>query len=167
MKPKFTLNKSDKVFIGEKYLCNGHWLCTREIVNSNIGPKALKPLLSMVQGCYDSGIGGQRSERELPDFAQVIPSRDGFLPVSWGAVGVEFRGDSDEIIAYKFEALNPTADAGGHKPGFVFGVAANYVPLLRLGHVFAKEACSPILVLDGPSLNDNLIAVVMPIRLNR
>ncbi len=167
MTPKFTIGKSDKVYISDKFLCTGHWLCTREIAQSHVAPKALKPLLSLQIGCYDSGIssGKTRDEKGLPDFAQVIPKRDGYLPVQFDPIGVEFCGqDSDEIRAYKYQN-RAEVKAGETDSNFVFGAQQQYVPLLRMGHVFAKDALSPIIVLGGDSLNDELLAVVMPYRL--
>lgn len=165
MTPKFSLTKNDKIYVGEKYLCNGHWLCTREIASSHVAPKALKPLLSLQIGCYDVGIaGGKTREKDgLPDFAAVIPKRDGYLPVKSAPAGVHFRRqDSDEVKAFKFTASNPEDPS----QDFTFGVDQQYVPILRMGHIFAKDSRSAILVLDGATLNDNLLAVVMPYRID-
>lgn len=161
MTPVFKIGKSDRIYIDTKFLCNSHWLCTRDVAASYVGPKALKPLLSMKEGAYLEGIGAPVTNGSMPDFAQIIPHREGFIPVGLSPCGVEFRGsDSDVIMAYKFRAENPET-----KEGFELAVAHNYVPLLRLGHVFAKDARSPVIVLGGSTLNDELLAVIMPYRI--
>ena len=71
---------------------------------------------------------------------------------------VKFREDTDEICGYVFQIAKPP-------PGeltFDIGVAPQYVPILRMGTGYAKNAVSPIRVL-GPG--DDLVAVVMPVRI--
>lgn len=155
MTPKFTIGK-ERIMIGEKYLCNGHWLASRDAALSPMAPKPLKLLLSVKTGTYHDGVAAGLSVETTPDFASVIPKRDGYLILKESPSGVEFRGDSTEIMAYVYEAGD-----------FKIGVAHRYVPLLGLGRAFAKDSSSPIIVLDGDTLNDNLLAVVMPMRLTQ
>lgn len=154
LQPKFTVGRSDRLYITEKYLCNGHWLVTRDCAANIMGPKALKPLLSVQHGTYFDGLSGGKSKDETPDTAQAIPKRDGYELLELDPVGVEFK-NSDWIGAYVFQGK-----------GFRVGVAPQYVPLLRMGRAFAKDHTGPIIVLGGDSLNDELVAVVMPMRLS-
>lgn len=148
--PKFTIGKQ-KLLIGKKFISNGHWMVTREACSAPLAPKALKPLLSVMHGTYQNGIADGLSGGTLPDFAQVIPKRDGYIAIT-DPSGVEFRGDT--VQAYVFDS-----------PDFKIGINPDYMPIVRMGHAFAKDKTSPILVLDGTTLNDNLVAVVMPLRL--
>lgn len=150
--PKFKLEKTDRVYITDKYLCNGKWLLTRESAKSPVAPKSLAPLLSLKTGSYHDGIAGGWTSEQTPDMAQVIPKRDGYKPLGVAPIGVGFSSEVN-ISSYRYQG-----------EGFVIGVSPLYVPLLQLGHCFAKDALSPILILDGYSLNDNLVGIVMPMR---
>lgn len=159
MLPKFTIDKSDRIYITDKYVCNGHWLVDRVNARSQSMPifdRMFKPVLNLQHGAYYDGIAcGVTNGGQLPAFEQVIPKRDGYKICFEQAQGVEFRADSDEILAYKFQTQDGAVTVG---------IAPKYVPLLRLGKVYAKEAISPLIVLsDG--INSELLAVVMPMRL--
>ncbi len=157
MIPKFTIGK-ERLHITESILSNGHWLVTRYAAKSPVAPKALKPLLSAINGTYYDGLVAGVSVPTTPDMAQVIPKRDGYLPLDHNATGIGFRAETDEVIAYKFSPKSGE---------FTIGVAHRYVPLLRMGNAFAKDANCPIIVLDSADLNGELMAVVMPMRLNK
>lgn len=157
MIPKFTIGK-ERLHITENILSNGHWLVTRYAAQSPVAPKALKPLLSAINGTYYDGLVNGVSVPTTPDMAQVIPKRDGYLPLLEQSQGVEFRADTDEVLAYKFQ---PQCGS------FTIGVATKYVPMLRLGFAHARDALSPIIVLDSRDLNGELLAIVMPMRLKK
>lgn len=153
MEPKFTISKTERLFIDDKFICNGHWLVTRNAAHSPMAPKPLKPLLAAKHGTYYNGINAGPDKDDAPDMTRVIPKRDGYKKIAVAPVSVNFAGD--RISAYKY-------DLG---EGAEIGIDPRYVPLLKLGHVFAKDSTSPVLVLDGETLNDDLLAVVMPVRL--
>lgn len=150
--PKFSIGK-DRLYITPEYLCNGHWLVKKAAARSPAAPKAFKPLLIAQTGSYFNGLSGGLDRSDTIDVTQAIPSRDGYVLMSPDPVGVEFK-NSDTVAAYIFQCGE-----------FKIGVNPNYVPIMRLGHAFAKEARSPILILEGNSLNDELVGVVMPLRL--
>lgn len=157
MKPKLKLDKSENVFISDKYASNGHWLIVLDKL-----PKELKTLASLKPGAYREGISSERRIDAIPDLEAIIPKRDGYVALISQPLGVSFVGLSTEIRAYKYD----TVAALGELTKTV-GIAVKYVPLLSLGTAFAKGPTDPILVLSGPSLNDDLVAVVMPMRLNK
>jgi hypothetical protein len=104
---------------------------------------------------YPNGIkAGAAEGSEFPDFASVIPKREGYTLADSAPYTVKFsERAATEIQAYKYRAGE-----------IEFAVAPHYVPLLSMGGVFAKDSKSPILVLGGDSLNDELLAVIMPMR---
>lgn len=159
MTPKFTTGK-ERLHISDKYLCNGHWLVTRDAAKGPMAPKAFKALLSVKNGSYHDGIANGITVETPPNMEQIIPKRDGYELLFEQAQGVQFRADTDEIIAYKFNPQNTGTNE------FTIGVNPDYVPVMRMGYAFAKDALSPILILDGRTLNDNLVGIVMPMRLN-
>lgn len=153
MKPKFSIG-SDRLYITDKYLSNGHWLVTREIAKSHVAPTALKPLLSCLNGGYFNGLKGGRDTEATPEMDHIVPKRDGYLPLSQDPARVKFRYN-DEIESYVFTCGD-----------FEIGINPKYVPLLRMGFGHAKDPKSPILVLADKSLNGDLMAVIMPMRLD-
>jgi hypothetical protein len=152
--PKFTIGK-ERLFVTDKYLCNGHWLVTKDAAKSPIAPKSFKPLLTCISGTYYDGLAGGLSQETTPDVTQAIPKRDGYELLEADPVAVEFS-NCDNIGAYIYQGK-----------GFRIGVAPQYVPLLRMGFCFAKEERAPILILAGNTLNDELVGIVMPMRLNK
>lgn len=153
MKPKFTIG-AERLHISEKYISNGHWMLTRDAIKSPMAPKPLSPLLSCLNGTYYNGIKGGRDQETTPDFASIIPIRDGFKPLSDEPTRVKFRYN-DEIESYVFAC-----------DSFEIGVNPKYVPLLRMGCAHAKDSHSPILILSDKTLNGDLIGLVMPMRLD-
>jgi hypothetical protein len=156
LKPKFTLDKNERLYLTEKYVSNGHWLLTRTACNVARMLKITKAfdlLDSMHVGRYDTGISGGKTCDVKPDMLDsVIPVRDGYKPVSKSPVGVVFDGTT--VRTYKYSS-----------DGFETGINPKYVPLLELGHAHAKDADHPILILDSKDLNGELMAVIMPVRL--
>jgi hypothetical protein len=153
MKPKFTIERDEKIYLNNRYLCNGHWLVTREIAKSHVAPKAFKNVLNLAFGSYVTGYGHAQTPETTPDMSQVIPKRDGYVLAEQETTVAHVNPMNDEVTAYLFKAGD-----------IEFRVAPRYVPLLRLGQAFAKDALSPILVLGGKTLNDEFIGVVMPLR---
>ena len=43
MSPAFKIGRDDRIYLTDKYLCNGHWLVKRVVV-AHRGPKPLKKL---------------------------------------------------------------------------------------------------------------------------
>ena len=128
-----------------------------------------------MHGNYHGGIAHEcdTDPKSIPDMESVIPKRDGYLPLSNGGTptGIVWRNEW-YIRAYKFEFTFPTvvAKIKPEDPGVgtmqkEIGIDVKYAPLLRLGHCFAKAPGSLVLILDGNTLNDNLLALVMPVRL--
>jgi len=156
--PQFKLTKGDRIYIGEKYVSDGKWLVTQEYIKSPAALKALHPIRTLMLGTYDSGIaGGQKEWRSdgLPNFEQIIPRREGYLPLTPRPIGAEFGPERLAIYAFHYEC-----------PGFTIGVAEMYAPLIDIGAAFAKDKISPIIILDSGDLDKgNLLAIVMPYRL--
>ena len=159
MEPKFKVARDERMYVTQKYFCNGHWLLNRESANL-YWFKPIKGLRNIAHGRYASGISSEPEPAcDLDETLtnEVIPKRDGYLKMSADPIGVKFKGpDSDEIMAYVYSFGNDQE----------IGISPRYVPLLRLGCCFAKDAFSPVLILDGGTLNDGLVGIVMPMRLN-
>ena len=153
----FKLDRKQKTYIDEKYISNGHWLVTRNFLNSPQCPKSLSSMLSLQIGVYDSGIAHPKYDTaKMPDWAQIIPKRDGYQIITPVPSGAEFR-DSSFIptlwtLVYEF-------------PGGEIGVDPAYGQLIQSGAAFCKDPKSPIIVLDSGDLNGELLAIVMPMRL--
>ena len=158
MKPKFSIRKDEKLMIGEKYFSNGHWMLGREACCSSFAPKALAPLLNKMHGRYDFG-DNTPTKFDESIFEAVIPKREGYREISPAPIGVTFKNET-EIVAYKYRV-----EATSGQEEFEISIAHRYVPLLKMGMPFAKNADSPILILDSDSLNGELIGVIMPVRL--
>lgn len=154
MKPKFSIG-AERLMLGEKYVSNGHWMITRDALRSPMAPAALKPLLSCLTGTYYSGIKNGRDQETVPEMEQAIPARDGYLPISSEPATAKIRHD-DEVSAFVFKCGD-----------FEIGVNPKYVPIIRMGNAFAKDARSPVLILDGKTLNDGLVGLVMPMRIDQ
>ena len=153
MKPKFTIKKSERLMVSDKYICNGHWLVTKEAVEHSPGaPKPLKKVLHYKNGKYENG---EFFSDDLPNFETVIPKRDKYKPINADTIDAKIYAWDGEIKSY---ILYFNEDEK-------IGLNPNYYPLITMGNAFAKDAKSPILVLDSEDLNGNLQAVVMPMRL--
>lgn len=155
MIPKYSLSKTERVYITEKYFTDGKILLTKDAINSPLAPKPLKAVLNLANGCYYEGIAKPKSSNEPPDCSQVIPKRDDYKPMRPEPCGVSFVNET-QVLAYKFQCDD-----------FEIGIAPHYVPIARMGFCFAKRATDPILVLSENSLNGDLIGVIMPIRLSK
>lgn len=155
MQPQFKIGNSESLHITEQYLCNGHWLIDRKAIPS-FNFKPLKKVENLAYGSYSMGLGAGKTNECKVNFAQIIPERSKYVPMSSSPVRVEFRGpDSDEIMAYVYSF-------GGQE----IGISPKYVPLLRLGFCFARDNLSPVIVLNDSKIDSNLIGVVMPVRIN-
>lgn len=157
--PKFSLSKREKLFLDKDYVCNGHWLLTR---NAAKKVRGLKIVDALQHGSYPMGYGEKIPTHDCRNLTSVIPRRDGYLKLYEATQGVQLN--EDKVMAYKFKPM-PTQD--NDFQDFEIGIDPKYVPLLRLGVGFAKGPLDPILILDGSTLNDNLVGVVMPIRLGK
>ncbi len=153
----FKFDRKQKMYIDEKYISNGHWLVTRNFLYSPQCPKSLSSLLSLQIGVYDSGIAHPKYDNEkMPEWAQIIPKRDGYQIITPVPVSSEFRESS----------LIPTLWALVYEfPGGEIGVDPAYGQLAQSGAAFAKDPKAPIIVLDSGDLNGELLAIVMPMRL--
>lgn len=150
MKPVFKVDRGEKLYIDKDYVSNGHWL----VPKARIGyrwPQALRKLLVLREGRYALGMSGGVFA-DPPDLRPFIPKREGYEPISREPLGVELQGSEVKVYVYAAGA-------------FKVGVQPRYVPLLEMGRGFAKDATSPLLVLDGETINDELLAVLMPMKL--
>jgi len=161
MIPNFKIPKDTRLYLSDLFISNGHWLLTRAVAESHISPKPIKALLALKNGTYYDGANSGPSRETTSDMTAVIPKRDGYLPLSRSPISVSFKDASDEITAYGF-------GCGGET---VF-VDPSYVPLIRMGFGFGKPVTSgrkretnPVIVLGGDTLNDELLAVIMPMRI--
>jgi hypothetical protein len=172
MNLQFKLNKTDRYFISEKYLCNGRWLTTKDAVkrsNTKDITRSLTQLASLSIGTH-SGLPGSRHyyvSDKVSDLDRIIPKRDGYLPINIKKPQVTWDCDTNLLKVFIFEVKKSDLDEKGNviDASFKIGVSPNYVPLLSLGYGFAKDSLSPILILDGPTLNDQLVGLVMPMRI--
>lgn len=162
--PSFKISNKDTIYITKDYFCNGHWLVKRSAAENRVCGlfKAFSKLSYMQLGSYANGTLDGITSETTPDMAAIIPQREGYRKVNPAPVGVTFKNET-WVEAYKFEVAHNENDIG--LKHFTFRVDPSYVPLMQLGTCFAKDALSPILILGGDSLNDELIGAVMPRRL--
>lgn len=160
LKPKFKIDNDTKLYITDKYMSNGHWLVIKNNLRKE-GKTLFKKYLKYAPDTYfadtPSGNGLTNEKMEL-----VIPKRDGYSPLKAQPNGVSFQeikvlNQAPCILAYKYENTPMIGEKS-----FEIGINPIYATLFNLGHAFAKDPKSPILVLDSSDLNGNLIAVVMP-----
>ncbi len=151
MKPMFKVDM-DRLYISDKWLCNGHWLISRdaakrETVLNRSGAKAVfKKLLTMRNGKI---VCGDYVDEDIPDLETVIPARG-------DQSDLVFSGEAEFNESLTLMTFIYKGDS------FKIGVAPEYAPLLQLGDkIKAKNTLSPIAVYDDGSL----AAVIMPRRI--
>lgn len=160
LEPKFNkIDKNTRLFITKKYICTGHFALSRTAMPLPNFPKPLfNQVINLQFGNYVMGISGGVTDDDLEKadntISAVIPKRDNYKLISNHPSGVKFIHDTDRILAYVY-------DFGESK----IGVSTDYVPLMRLGHCFAKDKTSPIIVLAEDNIESELLAVIMPMRL--
>ncbi len=166
MTPKFKISNDERMFLAPIYISNGHWLVKRAALGMDSVPKALKNLLKLKEGSYRDGIKNEPSG-DFPIFEQAIPKRDNYKPLIPEPSGVVFT--NDDVTSYKFKSEKFELP---HEPNDVaildqieIGIDPKYVELLRMGHGFVRDANSPLLVLNGPTLDAELVAIIMPRRI--
>lgn len=164
MKPTFKVKNSDRFYVTPDYVTNGHWLIKKDMIRKNYqAPKPLTYVLDYKPGTYHEGFAKGMTSEKIMEIDHVIPKRDGYLLLTRNPVGCEFSDDT--IKAYIFESEELIENDDGIAEKIRIGIQPQYVPLLRMGFAFAKDSRSAILILAGNTLNDDLIGVVMPIRL--
>lgn len=151
--PKFTLPKTERVYLTDKYFCNGHWLLKRDQIPPHF--KAFAPLRNLKNGAYVDGYANESNDN-LPDIEAVIPQREGYTLLSPQPSGCHFAFETT-VSAYTYLTVD-------FETQFEVAVDPKYVPLMQLGHCFAKNPTAPILILSGNTLNDDLVGVLMPRR---
>lgn len=154
MTPKFKINKGDRLYLSEKYVCNGHWLITRAAAQSHVAPKPLKDLTRFAFGSYPSGIAGGVATG-MPDMDAIIPKRDGYALIDRKPTRAVFRSDDLTIESYVYQCGD-----------FEIAIDPIYAPLLGMGSVYAKAAGEPIIILGGDTLGDEFVGVIMPRRIS-
>jgi len=160
---KFALKK-ERIYVTDDLVCNGHWLLIKSYADYKTAPKSLREVLSLKNGQYSEGIKGNLDTiSPMPNLKGIIPKRDGYLKLLAAPVGVSFANEYD-IRAYKFKTALNEPQGTNEPQDITIGVDVDYVPLLKMGTCFAKDALSPILILAGDTLNDDLIGIVMPMR---
>jgi len=167
MEPKFKMDKGDIIHRGAVYTTNGHWLVRND--RTSLMPKALsKWIAEHTEGRYD--FGELCLTRECANLDQLIKGHihhdlSAYKKLKDRPIGVKFRNNMDEIMAYVFEAEDES---------FEIGVQPMYVPILRMGNCFARApekgkndslVWSAILITDGLSVSDTLIGLLMPVRI--
>lgn len=154
--PRFKINKTDRIYLTEDFLCNGYWL----IAHKNPSylwkiEKIVSPILQLKCGAYTLGINKPMTDTKTPDMATIIPKREGYKVLKPTPISANFKNELN-IDAFVYETQDESLK---------IGVNTDYVELLSLGTCHAKDKSSPILVLSDESLNGDLIAVVMPYKI--
>ena len=166
-KPTFRIRNNDDLYLTEKYICNGHWMMKREHAKL----KGFKRFLDLKHGTYHFGSFTSDRVRELD---QLIPKRDNYRPmptakphsVIWGEKHFgQINGYIYEVPAHEREVDTKDGKKTENVDAFKIGVSIDYVLLMDGYHAFAVNNISPILLLDGPTLNDDLVGVIMPMRI--
>lgn len=162
-KPTFRIRNNDTVYVTDKYLCNGHWMIKHEHAKL----KAFSKFLNLKSGRYLAGV---HQSDQVPNLDQLIPARDGYRLMSDKPKDVIWNPyHTGHINGYIYEV--PEEEIGPDAEGkdctleaLKIGVSIDYVLLLEGYHAFAKHPGHPILLLNGPTLNDDLVGVIMPMR---
>ena len=189
LEPRFTVKKRDRLWISPPFASNGHWLIAMENAPKVVRKrehkdiyKALETIKILRPGRHEFGELANPEPRELDS---LIPKRDGYRPLSPKPVGVLWA-PGNRVSGYTYvvqneevpqseikpevekDILEPDSQAADCAPkrkrAFEISVNPHYAKLFELGTAFAKDALSPIIVLKGETLNDELLAVVMPMR---
>lgn len=159
MKPTFKINDKDSpIHITDKHITNGHWLFDKEMLRGKLDVpptvrNAFKKWINLPNGRYHFN---DVSPVTL-DVAHVVP-RDipskGYSAINAKAIRAEFRPDFS-ISAFVFE----------NEKGDKVGVNPDYVLLTKIGHCFMRSPNEPIIILEHPDLESNLIGLLMPVRI--
>lgn len=165
---KFKIDEKDRLFIGEKWLSNGHWLLNKQFILDQ-GIKRLSRVASKALGTYwdysDNVEFKPPQERKLPDFEKLIPSLDGYKPLMVGLpdrATLSLRSDDKGRSFFQINALVFKTSE------FEFGVAARYSgPLLFVGvdQVLVKGPLDQIVLMSGHGESACVVGVIQPLRL--
>lgn len=161
--PKFKANEKDRLYLTEKYIANGHYLVKRD--SPNIDLKPIDKMQSMRLGFYQFGQLSDGLSKYDEKLDSHIPKRDGYALVKSAIPRAVVDFETYAITCYVFTGFNSDEEiTKGKDATFEIGVNPDYVQLLLCGRIFVKSALAPILILNGPTLNDDLVAIVMPMR---
>ncbi len=152
MKPTFKLGKSHRYIVDDRYFTNGHYLIVKARLTKSdfVSKSVVLAIQSAAKGVHPIGLFGDPGPY-THDLNRIIPARDGYIKAGLDPVGVDF--DQYKIKGYFFSAGDIKAL-----------ISSEYAGLLDLGHIFIKDDISPVLVLAGGDITDELIAIVMPLR---
>jgi hypothetical protein len=149
--PKFKIDASDRLYVDEKNISNGHWLLRRQYMSLPQIPKAFKAVENIKNGTYAMGLRGGWDRPGTPDMERILPSNmDGYKKLNPIPQGVMFHNEN-WVQGYRYETEDKSLS--------VF-VATQYVPLMQLGECFAKEEKAPIII----QACGETAAVIMPLR---
>lgn len=146
-KLKFSIKADERVFLSDKWICNGHWLVKREHAERN---KSFDAVKNLRYGTYTLGYKKGHVSDDLPDFEQVIPNREGYEKAEFTGAA-KFNPSSFEISSVEVKSEGGSAWIG-----------SRYAELLKLGEtwIHATNPTAPIRVED----QGEIVAVVMPVR---
>jgi hypothetical protein len=155
---KFKIKRSDCFTVTEKYLTNGHWLITRDLMLDNM--REFRPIMYLSNGRYYKGTTGPRTDF-TDSLDRLIPDPSGYVDAK---ITDEARVSNDKIIGirlvFKKEIIGK--DFKKKEVETSTWVAPEYYWILSLGDkVMVKDELSPICVL---SKADKVKAIVMPVR---
>ena len=153
--PKFIFSPKDTLYVQKGLYSNGHWMITDAGLSNFAAPSILKKqnFKSLKDGNYCEGIKNLPTSLHM-DISKVIPKRDDYTLLTQ-PTRIKFESNF-AIKAYVY------IDALGKSE---IGVNIDYIELLCMGHAFAKNKTSPILILDSQNLNGELLGLLMPMRL--
>ena len=132
--PKFKITKDERLFITPLGVSNGHWYASAEYLKSPQAHKAFAALKNIPHGNYTMGYCEVTNGAAPINIAQIFPKRDGYLPLKPAPQAVEFRGENS-ISSYIYKTNAPL-----DVDNFEIGINTDYVPLMLMGHAFAKDA---------------------------
>ena len=165
-KPTFRIRNTDTVYVTQDYICNGHWMLKKERASL----KAFDAFKYLPDGRYEQK---KPSGGRIPELNALIPKRDNYrlMPTDKPQSVIWGEKHFGQINGYVYEVptLHEPQDDETTKtiPGFKVGVSIDYVLLMDGAFAFAVNPNAPILLLDGPTLNDELVGIIMPMRCNQ
>lgn len=137
------------MFVWEYWLSNRHWLVSKSAVVRNPALKAtFKHWLNAMPGVYE--FGARQEGRELPNFSELLPSRENYKPAELSGRVTFSNTVAPEISSVCLSSETVTT-----------AIAARYAGLLVLGKPYIRSNSDPVLLLGA---YNEINAVIMPRR---
>lgn len=156
MNAKFSVTKTERLYITDEWLSNGHWAVKRDVAphlpRHGVG-KALRPLCVLQNGTYPEGMGDPISRTDKLADMNVFPKLSDEYVQIFPTKNARLReADMLEVLGFVWASKNKHV---------LVTIGPRYVPLLHnADKVMAKRGNGPIILM----LHEGLMGYVMPVR---